>query len=58
MISCMFTCSYLLPTADKLQLLLELESKHGPLEGFKPALDDVLSYLHGKGIHTLLSSGN
>ena len=42
---------FLPAAADKLQLLLELESKHGTLAGFEPALHDVLSYLEMVCIH-------
>ena len=31
--------------ADKVQIILQLESQYGPLPGFTPALTDVIDYL-------------
>ena len=32
-------------TAHKIESLVKLEAKYGPLPGFSPAVDDVLEYL-------------
>ena len=41
-------------TAHKIEDLLKLEAKYGPLPGFTPAIDDVLNYL--KQVKHILSN--
>jgi len=42
---CCISSNALCITAHKIEDLLELEAKYGPLPGFTPAIDDVLNYL-------------